>query len=135
MNPRDAIIMALTPGSPFNEKGLIYRSTQTLGAFAGIEAGEVLDLIAGDLSAMVSCKPSKKGKGIMVALKAQLQAQPVAPLKVAGGPAFNVPLVAAAKEAQELNAPIEAAVIPAPNDLDELEENLQDELDEEEDEF
>lgn len=121
MNPRDAIIMALTPGSPFNEKGLIFRSTQTLGAFAGIEPAEVLDLVAGDLSQDVSCKPSKKGKGIMVALKAQLAAQPAAPIKIAGGPAFNAPLVAAAKEALALNAPV-----------DELEENLQDDLDEEE---
>lgn len=122
MNPRDAIIMALTPGSPFNEKGLIFRSTQTLGAFAGIEPNEVLDLVAGDLSQDVSCKPSKKGKGIMVALKAQLAAQ-AAPIKIAGGPAFNAPLVAAAQEALALNAPV-----------DELEENLQDDLDEE-DEF
>lgn len=134
MNPRDAIIVALTPGTPFNEKGLVYRSAETLSAFAGISPDEVRDLLVGDLAQMVSCKPSKKKAGVlMVALKAQLQAQPPAPIKVAGGPAFNAPLVAAAKEAKALNAPIEVAAA-APPDIDEFEENLQDDLDGE-DEF
>lgn len=129
MNPRDAIILALTPGSLFNSKGLVFRSTYTLAAFAGIEPGDVVDLLAGDLAQEVSCKPSKKGKGIMVALKAQLQAQPVEPIKIAGGPAFNAPLAAAAQQAQALAEPI--AVQVADEDLD---EDLDDDLDEE-DEF
>ena len=133
MNPQDAIILALTPGSPFNDKGLVFRSTHTLAAFAGIELGAVLDLLVGDLAQLVTCKPSKKNKGVMVALKAQLQAQvqPAAPIKVAGGPAFNAPLMAAVQKAHAPNAQIEFA-LPA---VDELEENLQNDLDGEDDDF
>lgn len=130
MNPRDAIILALTPGTPFNEKGLVFRSAATLGAFAGIEPGEVLDLLVGDLGPLVTCKPSKKNKGVMVALKDQLQNRAV-PIKIAGGPAFNAPLAAAAQEAQALNQPVEVKMA---DDIDEMEENLQDDLDDGEDE-
>jgi hypothetical protein len=129
MNPRDAIILALTPGTPFNDKGLVFRSADALGAFAGIETAEVMDLLVGDLAQLVTCKPSKKNKGVMVALKAQLQAQPAAQVKIAGGPAFNAPLMAAAAEAQALNVALE---IKTEDDIDEMEENLQDDLDEDE---
>lgn len=132
MNPRDAIILALTPGTPFNDKGLVFRSADALGAFAGIETAEVMDLLVGDLAQLVTCKPSKKNKGVMVALKAQLQANPAAQVKIAGGPAFNdwsPPLMAAAAEAQALNVALE---IKTEDDIDEMEENLQDDLDEDE---
>lgn len=77
MNPQDIIVTALTPGSPFNEKGLIYRSVESLSAIVGLPTGEIMGLLAGDLAGMVSCKPSKKGKGLLVALKANLPpAQP-----------------------------------------------------------
>jgi hypothetical protein len=134
MNPLDAIILALTPGTPFNDKGLVFRSVDTLRAFAGISTNEVMDLLIGDLALLVTCKPSKKNKGVMVALKAQLQVQPPVQIKIAGGPAFNAPLFAAAEEAKALNAPIAVAVAAY---IDELEENLQDEMDapEEEEDF
>lgn len=74
MNPQDIIVTALTPGTPFNEKGLIYRSVNSLAAIVGLPTGEVMGLLAGDLAGMVSCKPSKKGKGLLVALKANIPA-------------------------------------------------------------
>lgn len=99
MNPRDAIVTALTPGSPFNANGLVFRSVQSLRAFTQLEIPEIMEILAGDLAAQVTCRPSKKPeKGLMVALKAFLPQPAVQQVQVAGGPAFNpphaVPLVA-----------------------------------------
>lgn len=94
MNPRDAIVMALTPGSPFNAKGLVFRSALSLCAFTDLSLGEITDLLAGDLAPMVTCKPSKKGKGFLVALR-EVEAQAEAAqqqLVAVGGPAFVAPL-------------------------------------------
>lgn len=93
MNPRDAIVMALTPGSPFNAKGLIFRSAMSLCAFTDLSLGEITDLLAGDLAPMVTCKPSKKGKGFLVALReVEAQAEAAQQQVVAvGGPAFVAP--------------------------------------------
>lgn len=88
MNPRDVIVTSLTPGTPFNPKGKIYRSVKSLGVITGISEGDIMELLAGDLAALVSCKPSAKGKGLLVALKNQLPAEQV---QVVGGPAFNPP--------------------------------------------
>jgi hypothetical protein len=96
MNPRDAIVTALTPGSPFNPNGLVFRSVQSLCAFAQLEVPEIMELLAGDLAAQVACKPGKKGK-VLVALKVHLPepapvpAGAVQQVQVAGGPAFNPP--------------------------------------------
>jgi len=90
MNPQDIIITALTPHSAFNPNGKTWRRLDTLAEFTGLESGDVLELLAGDLAAAVACKASQKGKGVLVALKENLpeagQPQQVA---VAGGPAFQ----------------------------------------------
>jgi len=91
MKAQDVIVTALTPGSPFNPKGKIYRSVKSLAAITGYPAEEIFSLLAGDLAALVACKPSNKGKGLLVALKAQLPAAPVEQVLVAGGNAFVPP--------------------------------------------
>lgn len=73
MNTTDKIVTALTPGSIFNGNGLLFRSLSSLAEFAGLPEDEVLELLNGDMSQVVTCKPSKKGKGILVALIEQLQ--------------------------------------------------------------
>ena len=72
MNTADKLVTALTPGSIFNRNGLIFRSLSSLASFAELEEGEVLELLNGDMAQIVTCKPSKKGKGILVALTAQI---------------------------------------------------------------
>ena len=73
MNVTDKIITALTPGSIFNRNGLIFRSLGSLAAFAKLEEAEVLELLNGDLVDLVTCKPSARGKGILVALTAVIE--------------------------------------------------------------
>ena len=76
MNPIDAVVMALSPATPFNPQSKVWRSAEALAQFAGITKPELQDLIAGDLAAQIICKPSKKPeKGFLVALKAQLPAE------------------------------------------------------------
>lgn len=60
MNPVDAIVMALTPGSPFNQNGKVFRSAKALAQFATIEQQEVLGLIAEHLADQVTIRPSAK---------------------------------------------------------------------------
>ena len=92
MDARDIIVTALSPGTAFNGQNKIFRSVDTLAKFCSLEPGEVLDLLAGDLGNDVVCKPSTKGKGILVALKANVPAEPEDPQVVAvGGPALNAP--------------------------------------------
>lgn len=69
MNNQDIIITALTPGSPFNANNKIWRSVSTLSTFCECEPSDILEIIAGDLGQQVTCKPSTKGKGILVALR------------------------------------------------------------------
>ena len=136
MDPRDIIVTALTPGTPFNTKERIWRSVGTLAAFCELEAGDVMALLVGDLADQVTCKPSgQEGKGILVALKANVneaeeEADPQ--VIVAGGPVMNPPddaeveLIEVAVgpdlggEAEE-EAPI---VVDAALDHDEFEEAL-----------
>ena len=76
MNPIDAVIMALSPATPFNPQSKVWRSADALAQFAGITKPELQDLIAGDLAAQAVCRPSKKPeKGFLVALKSQLPAE------------------------------------------------------------
>lgn len=74
MNPRDAIVTALTKGSPFNPKGHTFVSTRTLTQYACCEANDVLGLIAGDLAEEVVTKPNLKNpqNGPLCALKANV---------------------------------------------------------------
>lgn len=108
MNPNDSIIMALTPGTPFNAQNKVWRSLATLAQFARIPAAEVQDLLAGDLAEQVICRPSKHPeKGFLVALKAHVPAAPENQVQILGGPAVVVahkaladqPLVAKPKAA------------------------------------
>lgn len=80
MNSIDKIVAALTPGSIFNRNNLVFRSVDTLASFTGMEVNEVLELLNGDLVQLVTCKPSKKGKGILVAMTDQIpvEGDPVA---------------------------------------------------------
>lgn len=67
MNIRDRVIIALTPGSPFNANALVWRSIEALAQFAGISAGQTLELLAGDLGDVAVVRPS--AKGLVAALK------------------------------------------------------------------
>ena len=100
MNTTDKIITALTPGSIFNRNGLIFRSVFSLAEFSGLEENEVLELLNGDLAQMVTCKPSKKGKGILVALTEQIPVEePDGPVAIVVAPiAPGVPLQQEAEE-------------------------------------
>ncbi len=94
MNTTDKVVTALTPGSIFNRNGLIFRSVSSLASFAGMEEGEILELLNGDMSQMVTCKPSKRGKGVLVALTNQIPVEeggetPVAQLAVLAGNAIQ----------------------------------------------
>lgn len=60
MNPVDAIVMALTPGSAFNQAGKVFRSAKALSQFATIEQQEVLGLVAEHLADQVTIRPSAK---------------------------------------------------------------------------
>jgi len=116
VNTTDKIVTALTPGSIFNRNGLVFRSVGSLAEFAGMEDDEILELLNGDLAQLVTCKPSKKGKGILVALTAQIPieeedgpvaivAAPVNP----GIPDHDVAPVEAAADVPLEDAPAEAA--------------------------
>lgn len=87
MNTTDKIVTALTPGSIFNRNGLVFRSLGSLASFTELEEDEVLALLNGDLSDLVTCKPSTKGKGILVALTAQIPAEEVdGPIAIVAAP-------------------------------------------------
>ncbi len=105
MNTRDRVITALTPGSPFNTNGLIWRSVQALSQFAGCSYEETLELLVGDLGDIAVVRPSQTGKGLLSALKAHVpqaanpgQAEVVAAV---GGPAFNAPAEVAPEPMEE----------------------------------
>lgn len=130
MNPRDAIVLALTPGSPFNANGLVFRSVQSLRAFTQLEVPEIMEILAGDLAAQVTCRPSKKPeKGLMVALKAYIPAPGVQQVQIAGGPAFHAPLAEAVVKAAALNAPIHVGMPSVEPKLSEAFVDADDEFD------
>lgn len=93
MNPQDIIKVALTPGSPLNPNGKIFRSVKALAGFANLGEEDVMDILLGDLAGEVQCKPSQD-KGTLVALRANVvpaeQGEDIV-AQVAGGPAFNPP--------------------------------------------
>jgi hypothetical protein len=72
VNTNDRIIAALTPGSIFNRNGHVWRSLNSLTQFADLELGALIDVLNGDLSGLVTCKPSTADKGILVALTENL---------------------------------------------------------------
>lgn len=94
MHVNDVILNVLQPGSPFNPKSKIFRSVDTVAAFAGLSRGDTLSLLAGDLAPQVVMKPSKKPGVILVALKVVLDQQAPQPepkmVKVVGGCAYQV---------------------------------------------
>lgn len=109
MNQADKIVIALTPGSIFNRGALVFRSLASLAEFTGLEENQVLDILNGDLVAMVTCKPSKKGKGILVALTAALPA-PGEPILVAAMPVGpGAPIIEV--EEVEADAPLDEAPV------------------------
>ena len=89
MNPVDAIGLALTPGTVFNQKNKIFRSAKSLAQFASIEQNEVLGLIADNLADKVTIRPSNKNpqNGPLVALTEFIPAQEedVVQVKIIGG--------------------------------------------------
>lgn len=99
MNTTDKIVTALTPGSIFNRNGLVFRSVASLASFAGMEEDEILELLGGDLAQMVTCKPSKKGKGILVALTDQIPADDADQVQILAGNAIQA-------EAEVTDAPV-----------------------------
>lgn len=116
MNTTDKIITALTPGSIFNRNGLVFRSAKSLAEFAGVPEDEVLALLNGDLAQMVTCKPSKKGKGILVALTAMVEAQAQANQEAANAPAVvaAIPVGPGAPIIEEEEAVADAPLAEAP---------------------
>ncbi len=78
LNPVDAIGMALTPGSIFNQQNRVFRSAAALAQFASIEPSEVLGLIAESLADRVTIRPSVKHpeNGPLIALTEYLPDMP-----------------------------------------------------------
>ncbi len=108
MNTADKIVTALTPGSIFNRNGLVFRSVNSLAEFAGIPSEEVLELLNGDMAQVVTCKPSKKGKGILVALTDQIPVlEEDGPVAVVAFPVDPAPEV----DCEEVPDPLEDAPI------------------------
>jgi hypothetical protein len=114
VNTTDKIVTALTPGSIFNRNGLVFRSAKSLAEFSGITEDEVLATLNGDLAVLVTCKPSKKGKGILVALTAIHEAQ-----QQAEAMAADVPVVVVAVPVGPGAPIIEVEEVAADGPLDE----------------
>ncbi len=70
MNPRDAIVKALTPGDMFNQKGLVWRSLSTLTQFACVGVPEILDILDEHFQGLVTVRPNTTHpqRGPLVAL-------------------------------------------------------------------
>lgn len=60
MDAVDAIGMALTPGTVFNQQNKVFRSAKALAQFANVAQTEVLGLIAEHLADRVTIRPSQK---------------------------------------------------------------------------
>jgi hypothetical protein len=92
MNPVDALGMALTPGSVFNQQNKIFRSAKALAQFANVPQNEVLGLIADNLADRVTIRPSQKRpeNGPLIALTEYLPLQEEPALvKIMGGNAVE----------------------------------------------
>lgn len=118
MNPVDAIVMALTPGSPFNQNGKVFRSAKALAQFASVPQDEVLGLVAENLADRTTIRPSAKRpeNGPLIALTEFVPEQaevPEAPqVEIVAGNAVNP----AAEEA-EMDAP-EPAPLDGPLEVE-----------------
>lgn len=77
MNAVDAIGMALTPGTVFNQQNKVFRSAKALAQFANVPQTEVLGLIAEHLANRVTIRPSQKRpeNGPLIALTEYIPAQ------------------------------------------------------------
>jgi hypothetical protein len=92
MDAVDAIGMALTPGTVFNQQNKVFRSAKALAQFANVEQGAVLALVAEHLADRVTIRPSAKRpeNGPLIALTEYIvdQAEP-ALVKIMGGNAVE----------------------------------------------
>lgn len=86
MNKVDTIVATLTPGSIFNRKGHVFRSIDVLKKFSGLEEEELFSMLDGDLVQMVTCKPSRRGRRVLVALTEHIPAEDGEQICVAAGP-------------------------------------------------
>lgn len=77
MDAVDAIGMALTPGTVFNQQNKVFRSAKALAQFANVEQGEILALVADNLANRVTIRPSAKRpeNGPLIALTEYIPAQ------------------------------------------------------------
>jgi len=114
VNTNDRIITALTPGSIFNGSGLVWRSLNSLAQFAGLEENELIDLLNGDLAGVVTCKPSTKGKGILVALVEHLTP-----------PGANQPTTVAALPTEAMGPGDPPSLTPYPTEPENPEEEVE----------
>lgn len=107
MDAVDAIGMALTPGTVFNQQNKIFRSAKALAQFANVDQGEVLALVADNLADRVTIRPSAKRpeNGPLIALTEFIpdQVENAVMVKIVGGNAVE----AVGAEAVEA-APLEA---------------------------
>ena len=93
MNAVDAIGMALTPGTVFNQQNKVFRSAKALAQFANVDQGEVLALVADNLAERVTIRPSTKRpeNGPLIALTEFIPQQPeeAVLVKIVGGNAVE----------------------------------------------
>lgn len=90
MNTHDRILATLNLGGPFNDKQRVWRRLSTVATFAEKENDELLEIFAGDLAHLVVLRPSAAGRGIMVALKANVpEEEPDPQVQIMGGNAVN----------------------------------------------
>lgn len=111
MNPLDALVMAMTPGTAFNQNNRVFRSAKALAQFANVEQGEVLELIANNLADRVTIRPSAKRpeNGPLIALTEfiplQAEAAEAPQVVIAGGNAFqDEPMVKVAVAEDDVDA-------------------------------
>jgi hypothetical protein len=92
MDPVEAIGMALTPGTVFNQQNKVFRSAKALAQFANVDQGEVLSLVAENLAERVTIRPSAKRpeNGPLIALTEFIaDAAEPALVKIMGGNAIE----------------------------------------------
>ena len=93
MDAVDAIGMALTPGTVFNQQNKVFRSAKALAQFANVDQGEVLALVAENLADRVTIRPSNKRpeNGPLIALTEfiPLQQENAVQVQIVGGNAIE----------------------------------------------
>ena len=116
MNPVDAVVQALTPGSLFNQNGRIFRSAKALAQFAGTDHGGLLEILEGNLAEQVTVRPKAKRpeNGFLVALKENVpdQQEPAEgpQVKVVGGNAVPAPQEDEEDAAPDQNPPAKGSL-------------------------